>query len=179
MGARPLSRWRQFTGTVGYLARNLGRLFTGRLQRYGRVAVNFGTPISVRGWLAAQPSGVLKLPRKERLSHMQRLADFAMERVGAVMPVTPVPLAAAALLSFGTSVVTRDQVLERMDELRDRLSDFNAKVVRGELPIGEVLGPGLADVQPQAPGHRATATSWSSCRASGRCSSTTPTRSAT
>jgi len=138
VGARPLSRWRQFTGTAGYLARNLGRLLTGRLQRYGRVAVSFGTPISVRGWLAAQPSGTLKLPRNERLGHMQRLADFAMERVGAVIPVTPVPLAAAALLSFGTSVVPRDQVLERMDEIRDRLSAFNAKLVRGELPVGEV-----------------------------------------
>jgi glycerol-3-phosphate O-acyltransferase len=133
VGARP-----QFTGTVSYVGRNLGRLVTGRLQRYGRVAVNFGTPISVRGWLAAQPSGLLQLPRNERLTHMQRLADYAMERIGAVVPVTPVPLAAAALLSFGTSVVPRDRLLERMDEIRDRLSAFNAKLVRGELPVAEV-----------------------------------------
>jgi glycerol-3-phosphate O-acyltransferase len=138
VGARPLSRWKQFTGTVGYVGRNLGRLLTGRLRRYGRVAVSFGTPISVRGWLAAQPSGVLKLSRNERLAHMQRLADYAMERVGAVIPVTPVPLAAAALLSFGTSVVPRDRLLERMDEIRDRLSTFNAKLVRGDLPVSEV-----------------------------------------
>lgn len=138
VGARPLGRWRQFTGTVSYIGRNLGRLMTGRLQRYGRVAVNFGTPISVRGWLAGQPSGLLQLPRNERLAHMQRLADYAMERIGAVVPVTPVPLAAAALLSFGTSVVPRDRLLDRMDEIRDRLSAFNAKLVRGELPVGEV-----------------------------------------
>ena len=69
---------------------------------------------------------------------MQRLAELALERIGQVVPVTPVPLAAAALLSFGASVVSRDRVLERMDEIRDRLTEGEAKVVRQELPITEV-----------------------------------------
>ena len=42
-----------------------------------------------------------------------------MDRIAHVVPVTPVPLAAAALLSFGTSTVTETNLLERMDELRD------------------------------------------------------------
>jgi glycerol-3-phosphate O-acyltransferase len=61
-----------------------------------------------------------------------------MERIGAVIPVTPVPLAAAALLSFGASTVSRDRLLDRMDELRDNLGELNAKVVRSELPIADV-----------------------------------------
>ena len=136
-GSRP-SRWAQLTGVVAYLGRNLLRVLTGQLQRYGRVAVNFGTPISVRQWLKAEPAGILELPKGERLPHVQRLADHAMERIGWVIPVTPVPLAAAALLSFGTSLVRRDQMLERMDEIRDRLAEFNAKIVRQELPVSEV-----------------------------------------
>jgi glycerol-3-phosphate O-acyltransferase len=138
VGGRRTSRWSQLLGVASYLGRNLLRLFTGQLKRYGRVAISVGTPISVRGWLAEQPPGVLALPKAERLPHVQRLAEHALERIGAVIPVTPVPLAAAALLSFGGSVVPRAAVLDRMDDLRDRLADFNAKIVRRELPVTEV-----------------------------------------
>ncbi|MEO8031249.1 MAG: 1-acyl-sn-glycerol-3-phosphate acyltransferase [Gemmatimonadota bacterium] len=138
VNARSLSRWQQFTGVCYYLLGNVGRMLTGRLRRYGRVAVSFGTPVSVRGWLASQPTGLLHLPRSERLPQVQRLAEYAMERIAAAIPVTPVPLACAALLSFGSSVVPRDRLLERMDEMRDHLAEFNAKLVRGELPIEEV-----------------------------------------
>jgi hypothetical protein len=41
-------------------------------------------------------------------------------------------------LSFGSSVIPRPRVLERLDEMRDRLADFNAKVVRRDLPVSEV-----------------------------------------
>ena len=61
-----------------------------------------------------------------------------LARIGAIIPVTPVPLAAAALLSFEQSVVPRAIVLERMDALRDGLLAVNAKVVRGGLRIDEV-----------------------------------------
>ena len=139
VGGRRLSRWSQLTGVVSYLGSNLLRLITGRLQRYGKVAVSFGTPVSVRAWLANQPSGLLELPKEVRLPHMQRLADHAMERVGQVVPITPVPLAAATLLSFGSaSLIRRNELFERMDEIRDRLTEFNAKIVRRELPVEEV-----------------------------------------
>jgi glycerol-3-phosphate O-acyltransferase len=135
VGAPRPSFFSQLGAVASYLLWNTVRLFTGRLRRYGRAAVNFGTPISVRGWLADQDQPVLALPRYERLARVQRLADFAMARIGDVIPVTPVPLAAAALLSFGGSVVSRARLLERMDQLRDQLGELNAKVVRNELPI--------------------------------------------
>jgi glycerol-3-phosphate O-acyltransferase len=138
VGGRRPSRLTQLGNVLSYLGWNTVRLFTGQLKRYGRVAIAFGTPISVRAWLGDQPAGILALPKHERLPHVQRLAEQALERIGAVIPVTPVPLASAALLSFGTSVVPRARLLERLDELRDRLGDFNARVVRRELPVSEV-----------------------------------------
>lgn len=138
VGTRRPSFLHQAGGVARYLFWNTVRLFTGRLRRYGRAAVNFGTPISVRRWLMEQGGDVLQLPRYERLAQVQRLADHAMERIGSVIPVTPVPLAAAALLSFGASTVPRDALLERMDDLRDDLGELNAKVVRSELPISEI-----------------------------------------
>jgi len=136
-GRRP-GRLSQLFTVTGYVARNIGRLLTGRLKRYGRVAVNFGAPRSVREWLANEPPGLLDWPKERRLPELDRLAREMMDRIGAIVPVTPVPLAAAALLSFDRSLVSRTAVLERMDELRDRLRDVNAKVVRGGARIADV-----------------------------------------
>jgi glycerol-3-phosphate O-acyltransferase len=69
---------------------------------------------------------------------MERLACEMMDRIGAIVPVTPVPLAAAALLSLGQTVLSRHALLERMDQLRDRLRDVNAKVIRGGARIPEI-----------------------------------------
>jgi len=46
------------------------------------------------------------------------------------------------LLSFGQTVITKDALLERMDQLRDRLKDVNGKVVRGGARIAEVWDRG-------------------------------------
>jgi glycerol-3-phosphate O-acyltransferase len=121
----------QLTSVVSYLVGNAFRLITRRLRRYGRAAVNFGTPLSLREWLRSAPPDVLSWPRERRLPELQHLAEEMMRRIGAVIPVTPVPLAAAALLSFEQTVVARAALLERMDVLRDRLLEVNGKVVRG------------------------------------------------
>jgi glycerol-3-phosphate O-acyltransferase len=136
-GDRP-GRLAQLGTVVSYLVSNTVRLLTGRLKRYGRVAVNFGTPLSLRAWLKTAPKDVLSLPKTGRLPELERLAREMLARIGAIIPVTPVPLAAAALLSFGQTVVQKDALLERMDQLRDRLTEVNGKVVRGGARIAEV-----------------------------------------
>ncbi len=128
----------QLFTVASYLASNTLRLLTGRLQRYGRAAVNFGTPLSLRAWLRTAPDGVLDWPKERRLPELDKLAREMLDRIGAILPVTPVPLAAAALLSFDQTVIPRTAVLERMDELRDRLRDVNGKVVRGGARIGDI-----------------------------------------
>ena len=132
------SRVAQLLTVTSYLAGNALRLVTGRLKRYGRAAVNFGTPVSLRAWLATAPPGLLDWPKERRLPELDRLAREMLERIGAVIPVTPVPLAAAALLSFDQTAIPRAAVLERMDQLRDRLHHVNAKVVRGDARIGDI-----------------------------------------
>ena len=136
-GDRP-GRLAQLGTVLSYLIGNTLRLLTGRLKRYGRVAVNFGTPLSARSWLREQAQDVLALPREQRLAELEHLAGNMITRIGAIIPVTPVPLAAAALLSFGQTVIPKHAVLERMDQLRDRLREVNGKVVRGGARIGEV-----------------------------------------
>jgi len=120
------------------------RFVTGRLRRYGRAAGTFGTPLSLRGWLAAEGEGdgeggggVLALPRPQRLPHMQRLADEMLERIKAIIPVTPVALASAALLSFERDTVPLADLLRRMADYRDHLVDVTATVVRADRDVAE------------------------------------------
>jgi glycerol-3-phosphate O-acyltransferase len=132
------SRLTQLGTVLSYVTGNLARLLTGRLKRYGRAAVTFGTPLSLRHWLAGAPADVLTWPKERRLPQLEKLAKDILDRIGSIIPVTPVPLTAAALLSFEQTVVARDALFERMDELRDRLRDVNATVVRGGARIEEI-----------------------------------------
>lgn len=138
VGAPRRSYLAQLFGWIGFAIWNGMQLLRGQKQRYGRVAVNFDAPLSVRQWLAAQPVPVLDLPRAERLPHIQRLAQAVLDRAGAVIPVTPVGFAAAALLSFNASVIPEGALWTRLAELKDRLKDTNARMIRSELPVTEV-----------------------------------------
>ena len=131
-------RLRQAAGVLHYLGWNFARGLTGRLRRYGRVAVNFGSPRSLRTWAAEHP-GVLDLPKEERLPRIQALADELLARIGAIVPVTPVPLAAAALLSFGETAVPRAALLGRLTDYRDHLLARDAKLVHGERDAETIL----------------------------------------
>jgi len=137
-GVRRRSRGERLAKVGHYTGWNTLRLFTGRLRRYGRVAVNFGTPLSVRAWLAERP-GVFDLPREDRLSRMQELADTMLGRIGDVIPVTPVPLVAAALLSFGETLVPRQAVRDRVAMYREHLLERDAKLVHAERDADAIL----------------------------------------
>lgn len=131
-------RLRQFTGVVRYVGTNLLRFVTGRLRRYGRVAVEFGTPMSLRGWLEDYP-GLLEQPREERLPILQQLADDVQRQIAAIMPVLPVPLVAAALLSFDETVVAEPDVVERIATFRDHLHQTGARGIQHNQDAGVIL----------------------------------------
>ena len=68
--------------------------------------------------------------RPERLARVQSLCDGLLTRVGALIPVTSVPLVCAAIQSFDGEFIARDALLERIDEMRDVLLELNAGVLR-------------------------------------------------
>jgi glycerol-3-phosphate O-acyltransferase len=141
-GERVTSRLTQFREVTRYVGWNLGRLATGRWKRYGRAAVTFGTPIRIAPWLAAQRENgpdLWSLPKADRLARVQGLADEVMERIGALIPVTPVPLACAAIQSFDGDFIPRAALLGRMAEMRDALVELNAKVLRADRSIEETF----------------------------------------
>ncbi len=141
-GKPRMSRLAQAGEVVRYAVWNTGRLLTRRWKRYGRAAVTIGEPISVDAWLEENEAvgvDVLTLPRAERLPRIQEFCDDALRHIGEIIPVTPVPLACAALQSFDADYVPRGQLLERMSAMRDVLLELNGRVVRADRDIEETF----------------------------------------
>ena len=140
---RPVtSRLAQSTEVGRYLAWNAGRLLTRRWKRYGRAAVTVGLPVSIDAWLEENEAAgirVLDLDRPERLAHVQTFCDSMLARIGAIIPVTPVPLACAAVQSFDADFIPRAALLERMEAMRDVLVELSGRVVRADRDIGETF----------------------------------------
>ncbi len=126
--SRP-ARVSQAREVLRYLWWNAARLVVRRWKRYGRAALTVGSPIPLAPWFAQQGE-LFTLAKPERLARVQQLCDGVMSRIGALVPVTPVPLACAAIQSFDRDFIARGELLERMAEMRDMLLELNARVVR-------------------------------------------------
>ena len=141
-GRGRVSRFIQLREVGRYTAWNLGRVVGGRWSRYGRAAVAIGEPLSLDDWLSSEEKNgqdVLALPKAERLPRIQQLCDRMMNEIGAIIPVTPVTLACAAIQSFDSDFIARGALITRMEEMRDVLLELNARVLRAERGIEEVF----------------------------------------
>ena len=140
-GARA-SRRTQMSEVGRYVGWNLARIGFGRWRRYGRAAVTIGRPLHVSAWLdtlRAQGRDIFALDRQARLGHVQELVDEVLDRIARNIPVTPVPLACAAIQSFDSDFISHDRLLERMADMRDVLVGLNARVLRADRSIDETF----------------------------------------
>ncbi len=137
-----LPRMEQISEVLGYLLKVSARFLLRRARRYGRACVNFGVPLRVDDWLATNP-GVLLLPRELRVERLEGLADEVMRRIAAVMPVTAVALASAALLRHQGATITRESWEGLLGLLRLTLKGAAARVVGEERSNAEVLDRAL------------------------------------
>jgi glycerol-3-phosphate O-acyltransferase len=137
-GGRPPSKFSQARSVGRFLWWNGARLVARRWKRYGRAAITVGRPVPLGPWFAEQ-NELFALARTERLARVQQLCDGVMSRIGALVPVTPVPLACAAIQSFDRDFISRAALLDRMSEMRDTLLELNARVVRHDGGIDETF----------------------------------------
>ena len=133
--SRP-GRLAQMREVGNHVLLNLSRAATRSFRRYGRAAVTVGEPFALAPWFAEQGGDALfELPRADRLARVQRLADDALVRIGQIIPVTPVPLACAAIQSLDADFIPRDRLLDRMREMREVLVELNGRVLRADRDI--------------------------------------------
>jgi len=130
------SKVRQFREVAHYLWWNAARLVVRKWKRYGRAAVTIGAPISLASWFDREHN-LFELPRAERLGRVQALCDEIMVHIGQLVPVTPVPLACAAIQSIDREYIPRPLLLDRMTEMRAVLVELNGRVIRADRDIAE------------------------------------------
>ena len=132
----------QLAEVIRYVWWNMARLVARRWKRYGRASVVIGEPFPLAGWLAqqdAETGGIFELSRAERLSRIQLLSDSVLEKIAAIIPVTPVALACAALQSFDEDFISHARLISRMAEMRDVLHELNARVIHREGSIDDIF----------------------------------------
>ena len=137
-GSERPSRLAQLGEVSRYVGWNATRLALRRWKRYGRAAATIGQSVPLEPWFARNPD-LFELPKLERRARVQALCDEVMSRIGALIPVTPVPLACAAIQSLDRDFISRAALLERMGDLRDVLLELNGRVVRRDRGIDETF----------------------------------------
>ena len=141
-GHRPPGRLTQLREVGRYATWNFGRLVLRRFRQYGLAAVVIGEPVALAPWfrdLEQRGRGLFTLARPERLGEVQRLVDDAMARIGEILPVTPVPLACAAMQTFDAEFISRSALLDRMAEVRALLVHHGRQVLHANEEVAETL----------------------------------------
>ena len=94
--------WFALRTTLGFWLRQGGLMLRGRWYRFGYACVNFGAPVSARGWLAAnaaETDGDLRgLDKDARFEVVGRLARDIMGKIARLVPVLPVSAVCTVLL---------------------------------------------------------------------------------
>ena len=107
---------------------NLLRAATGRLHRFGYVAVAFGDPVRFRDM--PQSARIAGLSDEQRRAVAKEVAAQLMERIASVIPATPVPLVARAALDLHCEA-TEGELAARVHELRSRLDELSVPTALG------------------------------------------------
>ncbi len=141
-GERTTGRLAQAWEVGRFTGWNVWRLVARRWKRYGTAAVVIGEPVPVQPWveaLQARGCDLFSLERHERLAEVQLMADDVMQRIGAIIPVPPVPLVCAALQTFENEYIGRRALLDRIGELRSSLLHNEHHVLAPDEPVEETL----------------------------------------
>ncbi|MEZ4236426.1 MAG: 1-acyl-sn-glycerol-3-phosphate acyltransferase [Myxococcota bacterium] len=101
------------------VAANLLRVATRSHQKFGYAALAFGEPLLLSDWPGGE--ALHRLPDDERRPALEALAtELLRHRIGRVVPATPVPIYATALLrpGPGDDASVRRRVVDVLHELR-------------------------------------------------------------
>lgn len=141
-GRRRPSRSTQLGEVLRYVWWNMARMLARRWRRYGRASVVVGEPFPLAPWLEQQDretGGLFAIDRAERLARVQALSDSVLEKIAAIIPVTPVSLACAAIQSFDEDFISHDALIARIGEMREVLHELNARVIHREGSVDEIF----------------------------------------
>jgi glycerol-3-phosphate O-acyltransferase len=114
---------------AGFVLRNFWRKLRGRFKGFGTAAAGFGHPVSLRAFYAQTPTATV-----------EDLGRHLMQQIERAIPVTPVPLIAAALMQNPTS---RADLIARVSAISDRLVAAGAVLKLPPQGVEAALDEGL------------------------------------
>lgn len=85
--------------TVAFVLRNLRLMAQNKWRRFGYACVNFGTPVSLKSYMATRQIDFRSFGREERFAKVEGFARELMASIAEVIPVLPVPLVATVFVS--------------------------------------------------------------------------------
>jgi glycerol-3-phosphate O-acyltransferase len=109
--------------TLTFAARNVWQMLTGRWHRFGYACVNFGSPLSMRRYVAMRGTDFPALDDEARRREVEALGRHLMQAIGGVIPVVPVALVAQV---FGRDAARALSELEIKSAACDLLHDWEA-----------------------------------------------------
>ena len=107
--------------TTTFVARQVALALRGRRFRNGYACVNFGTPVSMRSYVADRGIDFRSLDDIARRPAVAGVGAMLMARIGAVVPVLPVPLVATVLLSDPARAVSELELKAAVQALMQRV----------------------------------------------------------
>jgi glycerol-3-phosphate O-acyltransferase len=109
--------------TLTFIARNLWQMLSGNWHRFGYACVNFGSPLSMRRYVAMRGTDFPALDDEARRREVEALGRHLMQAIGGVIPVVPVALVAQV---FGRDAARALSELEIKSAACDLLHDWEA-----------------------------------------------------
>jgi glycerol-3-phosphate O-acyltransferase len=117
--AQGVGLWKRLAILAQFASRQSILAVLGRRYRHGYACVNFGTPVSMRAHVAAQGVDFRALDDAGRRQPVAAVGKMLMARIGAVVPVLPVPLVATVLLRDEARAISELELKSAVQALMD------------------------------------------------------------
>jgi len=127
---------------LAFVGSNLWLMATGRWYRFGYACVNFGSPLSMRAWVAERKLDFRALAEADRHREVERVARHIMTAVAGLVPVLPVSLVATVFAGDRHRAYSELELKSEVYELIRRLESAGAHVYvpRGDLDYAVGVG---------------------------------------
>ena len=122
------SSWFAIRTTLRFIRRSLILMALSRWQRFGYAWVNFGPPISMRGYCRKADIDFSRMARDDRFSEIEKLADRLMTDIEKIIPVLPISLVATVIKKYGPRGLSAFDVENRVRRLIAQLQANDAPV---------------------------------------------------
>lgn len=119
--------------TIGFALKTAFGRLTGTRAKFGRAALSFGHPVSLRTYLRNRGLDLRRLSPDALRAEMERLAGRLIGEIGQVVPVLPTALVALALLeaerASARPAVPVPEIAERVRLMVSRLKGRHARLL--------------------------------------------------